>query len=125
MAPYAGGFDCPKRRESFTTHRTRKESFINSLKRQVPLGRLATAEEDAKFALFLHQRTVIFSLDRLFHFGGDTEEKTLALNEKLWARSCWFNPQRLKIPGEIKRYCLQNISIVVKAFQFFELPYLH
>ena len=45
-----------------------RESFLKSLARQVPLGRLATAEEDAKSALFLA------SADSDFFVGQDREE---------------------------------------------------
>ena len=47
-----------------------KESFINSLKRQVPLGRLATAEEDAKFALFLASEDSDFFVGQAIPFSG-------------------------------------------------------
>ena len=47
-----------------------KESFINSLKRQVPLGRLATAEEDAKFALFLASKDSDFFVGQAIPFSG-------------------------------------------------------
>ena len=47
-----------------------KESFISSLKRQVPLGRLATAEEDAKFALFLASEDSDFFVGQAIPFSG-------------------------------------------------------
>lgn len=47
-----------------------KESFQNSLKRQVPLGRLATAEEDAKFALFLASGDSDFFVGQAIPFSG-------------------------------------------------------
>jgi len=47
-----------------------KESFINSLHRQVPLGRLATAEEDAKFALFLASDDSDFFVGQAIPFSG-------------------------------------------------------
>ena len=47
-----------------------KESFQNSLKRQVPLGRLATAEEDAKFALFLASDDSDFFVGQAIPFTG-------------------------------------------------------
>tara|TARA_B100001559_G_scaffold198434_1_gene165985 strand:+ start:481 stop:1164 length:684 start_codon:yes stop_codon:yes gene_type:complete len=47
-----------------------KESFIRSLKRQVPLGRLATAEEDAKFALFLASENSDFFVGQAIPFSG-------------------------------------------------------
>ncbi len=47
-----------------------KESFIKSLNRQVPLGRLATAEEDAKFALFLASDDSDFFVGQAIPFSG-------------------------------------------------------
>jgi NAD(P)-dependent dehydrogenase (short-subunit alcohol dehydrogenase family) len=47
-----------------------KESFQNSLERQVPLGRLATAEEDAKFALFLASDDSDFFVGQAIPFTG-------------------------------------------------------
>ena len=47
-----------------------KESFVSSLKRQVPLGRLATAEEDAKFALFLASEDSDFFVGQAIPFSG-------------------------------------------------------
>ncbi len=47
-----------------------KESFQNSLKRQVPLGRLATAEEDARFALFLASAESDFFVGQAIPFSG-------------------------------------------------------
>jgi len=47
-----------------------KESFQASLKRQVPLGRLATAEEDAKFALFLASNDSDFFVGQAIPFSG-------------------------------------------------------
>ena len=47
-----------------------KESFQNSLKRQVPLGRLATPEEDAKFALFLASDESDFFVGQAIPFSG-------------------------------------------------------
>jgi len=47
-----------------------KESFTSSLKRQVPLGRLATAEEDAKFALFLASENSDFFVGQAIPFSG-------------------------------------------------------
>ena len=47
-----------------------KESFQNSLKRQVPLGRLGTAEEDAKFALFLSSNDSDFFVGQAIPFSG-------------------------------------------------------
>ena len=47
-----------------------KESFQKSLKRQVPLGRLGTAEEDAKFALFLASNDSDFFVGQAIPFSG-------------------------------------------------------
>ena len=47
-----------------------KESFQRSLARQVPLGRLATAEEDAKFALFLASQDSDFFVGQAIPFSG-------------------------------------------------------
>ncbi len=47
-----------------------KESFQTSLKRQVPLGRLATAEEDARFALFLAGNESDFFVGQAIPFSG-------------------------------------------------------
>ena len=47
-----------------------KEFFQKSLKRQVPLGRLATAEEDAKFALFLASDDSDFFVGQAIPFSG-------------------------------------------------------
>jgi NAD(P)-dependent dehydrogenase (short-subunit alcohol dehydrogenase family) len=49
---------------------TEKESFQKSLRRQVPLGRLATAEEDAKFALFLASEDSNFFVGQAIPFTG-------------------------------------------------------
>ena len=49
---------------------TGKESFQRSLKRQVPLGRLATAVEDAKFALFLASSDSDFFVGQAIPFTG-------------------------------------------------------
>ena len=46
------------------------ERFQASLKRQVPLGRLATAEEDAKFALFLASDESDFFVGQAIPFSG-------------------------------------------------------
>lgn len=45
-------------------------NFQASLKRQVPLGRLATAEEDAKFALFLASNDSDFFVGQAIPFSG-------------------------------------------------------
>ena len=47
-----------------------KESFVRSLRRQVPAGRLATAEEDALFALFLAGDESDFFCGQAFPFSG-------------------------------------------------------
>jgi NAD(P)-dependent dehydrogenase (short-subunit alcohol dehydrogenase family) len=47
-----------------------KESFVKSLQRQVPLGRLAKAEEDAKFALFLASDESDFFVGQAIPFSG-------------------------------------------------------
>ena len=49
---------------------TEKESFQRSLKRQVPLGRLATAREDAQFALFLASEESDFFVGQAIPFSG-------------------------------------------------------
>lgn len=46
------------------------ERFQASLKRQVPLGRLATAEEDARFALFLASAESDFFVGQAIPFSG-------------------------------------------------------
>ena len=47
-----------------------KESFQKSLARQVPLGRLATAREDAQFALFLAGEESDFFIGQAIPFSG-------------------------------------------------------
>ena len=47
-----------------------KESFVKSLKRQVPAGRLAKAEEDALFALFLASDESDFFCGQAIPFAG-------------------------------------------------------
>ena len=47
-----------------------KDSFQQSLRRQVPLGRLASAEEDAKFALFLASDDANFFVGQAIPFSG-------------------------------------------------------
>jgi NAD(P)-dependent dehydrogenase (short-subunit alcohol dehydrogenase family) len=47
-----------------------KESFQQSLRRQVPLGRLATAREDALFALFLASDESDFFIGQAIPFSG-------------------------------------------------------
>lgn len=47
-----------------------KESFQKSLQRQVPLGRLATAREDAQFALFLAGEESDFFIGQAIPFSG-------------------------------------------------------
>lgn len=46
------------------------ERFMTSLRRQVPLGRLATAEEDARFALFLASSESDFFVGQAIPFSG-------------------------------------------------------
>lgn len=46
------------------------ERFVASLKRQVPLGRLATAQEDAQFALFLATNESDFFVGQAIPFSG-------------------------------------------------------
>lgn len=46
------------------------ERFMQSLRRQVPLGRLATAEEDARFALFLASEESDFFVGQAIPFSG-------------------------------------------------------
>jgi len=48
----------------------KSERFQASLKRQVPLGRLATAEEDARFALFLASDESDFFVGQAIPFSG-------------------------------------------------------
>jgi 2-keto-3-deoxy-L-fuconate dehydrogenase len=45
-------------------------AFQASLKRQVPLGRLASAEEDARFALFLASDESDFFVGQAIPFSG-------------------------------------------------------
>ena len=47
-----------------------RASFQKSLQRQVPLGRLATAEEDARFALFLASNESDFFVGQAIPFSG-------------------------------------------------------
>jgi len=49
---------------------TASERFQASLKRQVPLGRLATADEDARFALFLASDESDFFVGQAIAFSG-------------------------------------------------------
>ncbi len=49
---------------------TERETFQRSLKRHVPLGRLATAEEDARFALFLASDDSNFFVGQAIPFSG-------------------------------------------------------
>ena len=46
------------------------ERFMTSLRRQVPLGRLATAREDALFALFLASDESNFFVGQAIPFSG-------------------------------------------------------
>ncbi len=47
-----------------------KESFVASLRRQVPAGRLGTPREDAMFALFLASDECGFLVGQAFPFSG-------------------------------------------------------
>ena len=47
-----------------------REDFQRSVQRQVPLGRLATAEEDAQFALFLASNNSDFFVGQAIPFSG-------------------------------------------------------
>jgi 2-keto-3-deoxy-L-fuconate dehydrogenase len=49
---------------------TRSDRFQTSLRRQVPLGRLATADEDARFALFLAGDESDFFVGQAIPFSG-------------------------------------------------------
>ncbi len=57
-------------REYYPPELMRKESFVASLKRQVPAGRLGTAREDAMFALFLASGECDFFAGQAFPFAG-------------------------------------------------------
>ena len=57
-------------REYYPPELMRKESFVRSLKRQVPAGRLGTAREDALFALFLASDESNFFAGQAFPFSG-------------------------------------------------------
>jgi 2-keto-3-deoxy-L-fuconate dehydrogenase len=46
------------------------ESFQKRLKAEVPIGRLATPEEDAQFAVFLASSEVNFFIGQSFPFAG-------------------------------------------------------
>lgn len=52
-----------------------KESFQRSLRRQVPLGRLATAREDALFALFLASEESNFFVGQAIPFAGGSVQR--------------------------------------------------
>jgi 2-keto-3-deoxy-L-fuconate dehydrogenase len=49
---------------------TSQESFKSSLKRQVPLGRLATSREDAQLAAFLASNESDFFVGQAIPFAG-------------------------------------------------------
>jgi 2-keto-3-deoxy-L-fuconate dehydrogenase len=51
------------------------ERFMSSLRRQVPLGRLATAEEDALFALFLASDESDFFVGQAIPFTGGSVQR--------------------------------------------------
>ncbi len=57
-------------REYYPPSLMEKESFVRSLKRQVPAGRLGTAREDALFALFLASDESGFFAGQAFPFAG-------------------------------------------------------
>ena len=57
-------------REYYPPELMRKESFVRSLQRQVPAGRLGTAREDALFALFLASDESGFFAGQAFPFAG-------------------------------------------------------
>lgn len=57
-------------REYYPPELMQKESFVRSLKRQVPAGRLGTAREDALFALFLASDESGFFAGQAFPFAG-------------------------------------------------------
>ena len=57
-------------REYYPPQLMQKESFVRSLKRQVPAGRLGTAREDALFALFLASDESGFFAGQAFPFAG-------------------------------------------------------
>ena len=57
-------------REYYPPDLMQKESFVRSLQRQVPAGRLGTAREDALFALFLASDESGFFAGQAFPFAG-------------------------------------------------------
>lgn len=57
-------------REYYPPELMQKESFVRSLQRQVPAGRLGTAREDALFALFLASDESGFFAGQAFPFAG-------------------------------------------------------
>ena len=57
-------------REYYPPSLMEKESFVKSLQRQVPAGRLGTAREDALFALFLASDESGFFAGQAFPFAG-------------------------------------------------------
>ena len=57
-------------REYYPPELMQKESFVRSLKRQVPAGRLGTGREDALFALFLAGDESGFFAGQAFPFAG-------------------------------------------------------
>ena len=57
-------------REYYPPSLMEKDSFVASLKRQVPAGRLGTAREDALFALFLASDESGFFAGQAFPFAG-------------------------------------------------------
>ena len=57
-------------RDYYPPELMQKESFVRSLQRQVPAGRLGTAREDALFALFLASDESGFFAGQAFPFAG-------------------------------------------------------
>ena len=57
-------------RDYYPPELMQKESFVRSLKRQVPAGRLGTGREDALFALFLASDESGFFAGQAFPFSG-------------------------------------------------------
>ena len=57
-------------REYYPPELMQKPSFVASLKRQVPAGRLGTAREDAMFALFLASEECNFLVGQALPFAG-------------------------------------------------------
>lgn len=62
--------DYVENREYYPPELMQKDSFVASLKRQVPAGRLGTGFEDAAFALFLASDESGFFAGQAFPFAG-------------------------------------------------------